>query len=120
MRLHRDRDRNHLLGRRHFEIQRPVDFRLEARDVIVADMPAILAQMGGDPIGTSLDRGLRRLHGIGMTTTSRIADGRDVIDVHAKAQMGRRGHRLELVIGGATNVAARRSWGAGKIAEFPT
>ncbi len=89
-----DRDRDHLVGGRHFEVERLADLRLEARDVVVADVPPILAQMRGDAVGAGLDRDLRRLHGVGMAAAARIADGRDVIDVDAEAQMGRRRHRL--------------------------
>ena len=88
MRPRLDRDRDHLVGRRHFEVERLGDLRLEARDVVVADVPAILAQMRGDAVGAGLDRELRRLHGIGMRPAARVADGRNVIDVHAEAQMG--------------------------------
>ena len=86
-----DRDGDHLVGRRHFEIERLGNLRHEPRDVIVADVPAILAQMRGDAVGAGFDRELRRQHGIGMRAAARVADGRNVIDVHAKAQMGNRG-----------------------------
>ncbi len=95
MRPRLDRDRDHLVGRRHFEVERLGDLGLQARDVVVADMPAILAQMRGDAVGAGLDRELRRLHRIGMRAAARIADGRNVVDVDAKAQMGNRRHRLD-------------------------
>ena len=53
-----DRDRHHLVGRRHFEIERLGDLGLEARDVVVADVPAVLAQMRGDAVGAGRDRDL--------------------------------------------------------------
>ena len=82
-----DRDRDHLLGRRHLEIERLGDLRLEPRHVLVADVPAILAQMRGDAVGARFDRDLRRAHGIGMPSAARVANGRDVVDVDAEAKM---------------------------------
>ena len=64
-----------------------VDLGLEPRDVVVADVAAILAQMRGDAVGAGLDRDLRRAHRIGMAPAARIADGGDVVDVDAEAQM---------------------------------
>ena len=86
MRLGPHRNRNHVVGRRHFEIQRLVDFGLQPGDVIVADMPAILAQMRGDAVGTGGYREPGRAHRIGMAAAARVADGGDMIDVDAKAQ----------------------------------
>ena len=80
------RDRDHLVGRRHLEIERLGDLRLEARHVVVADVAAIFAQMRGDAVGAGLDRDLRRAHRIGMPAAARIAHGRDVVDVDAEAE----------------------------------
>ncbi len=80
------RDRGHLLGRRHFEIERLVDFGFQPRDVVVADMAAVLAQMRGDAVGARRDREFGRAHRIGMAPAARIADGGDVIDIDAEAQ----------------------------------
>ncbi len=74
----------HLLGCRHLEIQRQVDFADQALDIAVGNMPAILAQMGGDAVGTRLRGQPRCAHRIGMPATPRIADGGHVIDVDAK------------------------------------
>ena len=92
MRPGAERDRDHLVGRRHLEIQRLVDLGLQARDVVVADMAAVFAQMRGDAVGAGLDRELRGAHRIGMAAAARIADGRDMIDVDAETQE-RCGHR---------------------------
>ncbi len=50
VRLGLERDGDHLVGRRHFEIERLVDFRLQPRDVVVADVAAVFAQMRGDAV----------------------------------------------------------------------
>ncbi len=55
MRLGRKRDVEHLVRRGHFEIERLGNGGLEPRHVVVADMPAILAQMRGDSVGARLD-----------------------------------------------------------------
>ena len=89
MRLLLSAMRGHLLGRRHFEIERLVDLRLQPRDVVVADMAAVLAQMRGDAVGAGGDGELGRAHRIGMAPAARIADGGDVVDVDAEAQTGR-------------------------------
>ena len=82
-----ERDVDHLARRRHFEIQRLGELRLQPRDVVVADVAAVLAQMRRDAVGAGLDGQQRRLHGIGMPAAARVADGRDVIDVDAEAEL---------------------------------
>ena len=86
MRARFQRDVDHLARRRHLEIQRLGELRLEPRDVVVADMAAVLAQVRRDAVGAGLDRKQRSLHGIGMASAARVADGRDVIDVDAEAE----------------------------------
>ena len=58
----RKRDRQHLLGRRHFEVQGQVDLGHQPVDVIVGDVAAVLAQMGGDPVRAGLRRDDRGAH----------------------------------------------------------
>ncbi len=79
-------DGEHLLGHGHLEIQRFRDFSLEARDIGVANMPAILAQMRGDAIRTRLNREKGRAHGIRPRTAARVPHRGDVIDIHPKAE----------------------------------
>ena len=84
VRMRLERDGEHLFGRRHFEIERLVDLGFQPRDIVVADMAAVLAQMRGDAVGAGSDRELGRAHRIGMAPAARIADGGDVIDVDAE------------------------------------
>ena len=86
MRLCRQRDGNHLIRRRHFEIERLVDLVLEPGHVLVADMPPILAQVSGDPVGAGRDRDLGGAHRVGMAPAARIAQRCDMIDVDAEAE----------------------------------
>ena len=88
------RDRHHLVGRRHLEIERLCDLGLQPRHVVVADVAAVLAQMRGDAVGAGLDRELGRAHRIGMPPAARVADGRDVVDIDAEAKMRDRGQLI--------------------------
>ena len=85
-------NRDHLLGRRHLEIQRPGDRLFQPRHVGVADVPPVLAQVRGDAVGAGLDRGERRAHRIGMVAAARIAQGGDVIDIDSEAKRRGFGH----------------------------
>ncbi len=82
-----ERDPQHLLGRRHLQVQRQVDLAHQPVDVAVGDVTPVLAQVGGDPVGADRGRGLRRPQRIGMLAAARIPDGRDMVDVDAKAQL---------------------------------
>ena len=59
----------------------------QALDVVVDDVPAVLAQMRGDAVGAGLPRRGARRAADRDAAAARVADGRDVVDVHAKAQM---------------------------------
>ena len=48
------RDLQHLLGRRHLQIERQVDLGHQPVDVVVGDVPAVFAQMGGDSVSARL------------------------------------------------------------------
>ena len=81
------RNRQHLVGGGHLEIERPGQLALEPGDVGIRDVPAILAQVRGDAVGAGFDGQMRGAQRIGMPAAARIADGRDVVDVDAEAQM---------------------------------
>ena len=61
--------------------------RLQPRDVVVADVATILAQMRGDAVGAGRDRDLGGLNRIRMPPAARIADGGDMVDVDAEAEV---------------------------------
>ena len=86
VRLVAQRDVQHLVGCRPFEIQRQVDFADQSRDIMVGNVPAILAQIGSDAVRARLGSKAGGAHRVGMTATTRIADRRHVIDVDAKTQ----------------------------------
>ena len=83
------RDREHLVGGGHLEVERPGQLALEAGDVGIGDVAAILAQVRGDAVGAGRDRQMRGAQGIGMAAAAGVADGRHVVDVDAEAQMPR-------------------------------
>ena len=56
VRLMAKRDGEHLLGRRHFEVQRQVDLGHQPVDVVVGDVAAVFAQVRGDAVGAGLGR----------------------------------------------------------------
>ena len=84
VRFGRQRDRQHLLRRRHLQVQRQVDLRLDAADIVVRYMAAILAQMRSNAVGAGIRRHARRAQGVWMVAAAGIADGRHVIDIDAK------------------------------------
>ena len=79
-------DAEHLLGRRHFEVQRNLQPGHQRVDVGIGDVPAILAQMGGDAVGAGLRRGEGGADRIGMRAAARVPDGRDMVDIDAETQ----------------------------------
>src|SRR6185369_14458337 len=90
MRARFERNVDHLACCRHLEVQRFGELRLQARDIVIADVTAVFAQMRRDAVGTRFDRKQRGFDGIGMFPASRSTDGGDVIDVDAEAEGVRR------------------------------
>ena len=82
-----ERDGQHLVGGRHLEVERPRQLALEPGDVGVGDVAAVLAQMRGDAVGARLHGEVRGAQRIGMAPAARVADGGDVVDVDAEAQL---------------------------------
>jgi len=80
-------DVHHLAGRRHFKIKGPVDARLKPRDIVVADMTAILTEMGGNTVGTGRDSNFSGVNRVRMAAAARIAHRGDMVDVDAKTQL---------------------------------
>ena len=89
VRLWRSAIVEHLLGRRHFEVQRQVDLGHQPVDVAVGDVAPVLAQVRGDAVGAGLGGDVRGAHRIGMVAAARVPDGRDVVDVDAQRERGR-------------------------------
>jgi hypothetical protein len=78
-------NRQHFIGRCHFEIEWQGNLHHQPLNVGVADMPTVLAQVCGNAVGPGLGGDFSGPERIGMIATASIADGCDVIDVHAEA-----------------------------------
>ena len=63
----------------------------------VGDVPPVLAQVRGDPVGAGLGGDDRGAHRVGMIAAARVPDRRDMVDIDAEAEAGllmrRRGSR---------------------------
>ena len=81
-----ERDTEHLLGGRHLEIERLVDLRFQARNIIVANVTAIFPQVRCNAVAAGGNCKLGRAHRVGMTPAAGIADGSDVINIDAETE----------------------------------
>ena len=81
-----ERDLEHLLGRRHFQIERQVDLIAQSLDVEIGNMSPIFAQMRGDAVGAGVRRQSGRPHRILMLAAAGISDGRDMVDIDPQPQ----------------------------------
>ena len=102
------RDLDHLVGRRHFKVERKVGRCLNPLKVFVADMAPVFAQVRSDAVAANRRNDLRRAHRIGMCPATRIADCRNVIDVYTQAEAGK-GHGFARLPGFVTGTAASSS-----------
>jgi hypothetical protein len=87
MRLRLERDCEHLIGRRHLEIERLVNFSPQSRDVFVTNVTPILSQMRGNSVSPCSYRQSRRADGIRMPPAPRVADGGDMVDIDTEAKL---------------------------------
>ena len=97
-------DGQHLLGRRHLQVQRQVDFGHQPVDVGIGDVTAVLAQMGRNSVRSGPGGGTGGPQRIGMRPAARVPDGRDVVDVDAEAQLA--GHAAARLPGLTAGIAA--------------
>lgn len=86
VRLCFERDAKHLIGRRHLEIKRLVNLGFQPSNIIVANMTTIFAQMCRYPVGAGGDCKFGRPYRIRVTASTRVTDGGNVINIHAKTK----------------------------------
>jgi hypothetical protein len=86
------RYRQHFLGRRHFEIQRQIDRMHDAGDIVVANMPAVFAEMSSYTVAAHGCHDLGCPYWIGMIAAARVPDRRDMVDVDPQTQRREVGH----------------------------
>src|SRR4249919_788893 len=79
-------NRQHLLGCRHLEVQWQVDLGHQPVDILVSDVPAVLAKMSRDAIGAGARSLMRGPDRVGVRPAARVPDRRDMIDVDAETQ----------------------------------
>jgi len=101
------RDFEHLLGRRHFEVERDFEAFHQGIDIGVGDVAPILAQVGGDAVGARFGRGEGGADRIGMRAAARVPDRRDMVDIDAQAKGG--GHATLRLPGFSAGMAASAS-----------
>ena len=70
--------------RGHFEVQLDVHELAQPPHVLVLDVPPILAQVHGDPVGAAQMRLDRRPHGIRLVRAACLPQRGHVVDVHAE------------------------------------
>ena len=88
------RDRQHLVGCGHFQIERDRERVHQHRKVVIADMATVLAEMGGDAVRSGFGCHQRRAHRLRMIAAAGVTDRGDMIDIDAKAKrmLACRGH----------------------------
>ena len=79
------RDRQHLVGRRHLEIERQRDLGRKRGDIGIGDVAAILAQMGSDAIGARFLRQQSGAQRVGPGRAPRVSDRGHMVDIDAKS-----------------------------------
>jgi hypothetical protein len=81
----------HFPGCRHFQVERYGKPPAQRRYVLVGNMPAIFAQVGGDSVGTGPDGKFCGAHRVWVKPSTSVADGGDVVDIHAQSETRRHG-----------------------------
>src|SRR6185369_3737827 len=77
---------DHRVRRGHLEVDLARDDADEPPHVVLLDVPPVFAKMHSDAGRTAALGGQRGFDGIRIIDAAHLADGRDVIDVHAEAQ----------------------------------
>ena len=80
------RDLEHLLGRRHLEVEGDGQPGHQLGNVLVADVAAVFAKMGGDPVGAGLGGEQGGPDRIGKIAAARVPDRRDMVDIDSEAE----------------------------------
>ena len=78
------RDRDHLVGHGHLEIHMRAHDLVDFIEIVILDMPAILAQVHGNAIGAGVLGNVRSLGRTRVARAARLPQRRDVIDIHAE------------------------------------
>jgi hypothetical protein len=102
------------LGHRHLEVELGRDALLERPDIAVVDVPAILAQVHGDPVRPGQLAFGRRPHRVRLIRPPRVADGRHMIDIDVENSHIRdllfMIYHLRFVSGNSKSSLVHRQW----------
>ena len=77
-------NREHFLGHRHFQVHSRLQYLLQQPDIAFLDMPAIFPQMHGNGISSCMLGQHRGMDGIRITGFPGLAQGRDMVNIHAE------------------------------------
>ena len=80
-----ERNFQHLFSGRHFHIKRQVGCLPDIGKIYIDDVPAILAKVKCDPLRSRIANHFDCTCRIRVQPAARVADRRNMIDVHAKA-----------------------------------
>ena len=83
------RNAQHFRRRRHFEVERQPHLVLEPRNIAIADMPPVLAQMRCYALRARRGGKFCRPHRIRVFAATRVTDRRHMIDIDAEPQISR-------------------------------
>ena len=103
-----ERDLQHLVGRRHFQVQRNGQRLGEPRNIVIGNMSPVFAQVRGNTVGARILRQDCGAHRIGIVPTTRVTHCGDVIDVDAEPKLA---HASPL-LPGLTALVLRRCGGS--------
>jgi hypothetical protein len=78
-------DSQHLVAAGHLEVEHGTDAPCQTLDVVVLNVPTVLAEMGRDAVGASALTDSGRFDGVRLGAAARLSDRRDVIDVDIEA-----------------------------------
>ena len=79
-------DLEHFVGRRHFKIERQIDFGHQPFEIAVRDMPPVLAQMADQAVGVGRGGQFGGAHGLRVIAATGVADRRHMIDIDAQPE----------------------------------
>ena len=83
-----ERDPQHLIRCRHFQIERRGDLGLQSCDILVADMTTILAQVRRNATGTGRYRQVRGAYRVRVVPAAGISQRRHMVNIDAQSQIG--------------------------------
>jgi hypothetical protein len=107
-------DREHPLSAGHLKVEHGTDLPCQTVDVVVLNVPAVLAEMCGDAVGPRALAERGRGHRVGLTRVPRLTHGGHVVDVDIEALVPK-ASRGDLAAGCRSGV-----WHVGRLSHVQT